>query len=131
MGTICIREISDDTVSFRITGINMNMLQALSKYAQMLDHVTNAAEDERLNVEGVINSILNDGMTKEIKDICKRHGFIDMEDFMESMSECRDGEEVAHTCKLRESIKLKKDHDKILAHIPIDDKQCRIPFEEN
>ncbi len=124
-----IREQSDEQITFQITGFNMKMLSSLCRYAQMLDHVTNAQDDEQLNTDGVINSILNDGMTKEIKDICKHHGFLDVEDFIESMAECQDGEEAAHVCRTRQNTRLKAKHDKVLAQIPIDDKQGTLRFE--
>lgn len=122
------KEIITDTCEFRITGFNLDMLNALTKYAMMLDHVTNAQPDEQLNVDGVINTILDEGLKREIKDLIKQHGFMDMDEFIETMRDCQDGEEVHHACKYRESMKLKRAHDKILAQIPIEDKQARLPI---
>ncbi len=122
------RPTAKDTCEFKITGFNLDMLNALCKYAMMLDHVTHAEPDEQLNVDGVINTILNKGLKREIKDIIKRHGFMDIEDFIISMSGCEDGAEVAHVVRQRENSRISIEHARILSQIPVEDKQCKLPL---
>ena len=117
-----------DDCNFRMTKSNKIKLNALAKYASMLDWVTNAKGDECLNADGIINLILDEGMTRRVKDIAKKHGFYDSDDFITSMSECGDGEEVAYAVRYKEQTYLKRAHDEILSHIPCDDKQQDLPF---
>lgn len=114
--------------TFKITTTNEMMLRALIKYSMMLDFVTNAQGEDMLNVDGLINSIMSEGMTRRIKELVKRHGFDDAEEFMDVMTSCSDGEEVSVEIKNRERIALQKMHDEILSHIPLDDKQKSLSF---
>ncbi len=122
-------DISIGTCTFKITGMNEKMIESFSKYAMMLDYVSHSDASEQLNIDGILNSLLDDALKRRIKDICKRHGFLDLEDFMEVMDGCQDGEEVIASIREREHESLKQAHDNILAHMPIDDKQCRLPFD--
>ena len=114
--------------TFPITFPNEVMLRALSKYAMMLDYVTNAKEEEQLNIDGLINSILYEGMTKRIKDLVKKHGFEDQQEFIDCMAACQDGEEVFVEVKNQEKVFYQTAHDEILAHIPMEDRQGALPF---
>lgn len=117
-----------DSISFQITMANESMLNALIHYSEMLDYVTHSKDDELLNIDGLINSLIAEGMTKRIKDIVKRHSFEDMEEFINCMAECHDGEEVLSEVKQHESSAYQKMHDEILSHIPVDDAQRSLPF---
>ena len=77
--------------TFRMTVSNNIKLMALAKYAMMLDWVTNAKGEECLNTDGIINLILDEGMTRRVKDIAKKHGFYDSDDFITTMGDCGDG----------------------------------------
>lgn len=114
--------------TFQITTPNEIMLKALTKYAMMLDYVTQAQEEEQLSVEGVINSILYNGMNKMIRELAKKHGFEDSSDFMDCMSACEDGEEVATEIKHHERSEYQRQHDDILSHVPIPDTQAKFDF---
>lgn len=114
--------------TFQITTANEVMLKALTKYAMMLDYVTQAQGEDQLNVEGVLNSILYNGMSKMIKDLVKKHGFEDPTEFMDCMNGCADGEEVANEVKHHERVEYQKTHDEILSHIPLPDKQSKFDF---
>ena len=114
--------------SFEITTGNEIMLKALTKYAMMLDFITNSQADEQLNVDGLINSILADGMTKRIKELVKKHGFENTDDFISNMLNCHDGEEVNIIVKDQELKFYHKLHDEILSYIPIDNKQKTLPI---
>lgn len=113
---------------FQITTANEIMLKSLTKYAMMLDYVTQAQVEDHLNVEGVLNSILYNGMTRMIKDLVKKHGFEDVTAFMDVMTSCKDGEEVANEIKHHERAGYQKQHDEILSHIPIPDMQTKFDF---
>ncbi len=117
--------------NFRMTTSNHIKLQALAKYAMMLDWVTNAKGEECLNTDGIINLILDEGMTRRVKDIAKKHGFYDSDDFITTMSDCGDGEEVTYAVRFKERNYLQRAHDEILKHIPGDDKQKDLPFDAN
>lgn len=115
--------------TFKMTVSNNIKLMALAKYAMMLDWVTNAKGDECLNTDGIINLILDEGMTRRVKDIAKKHGFYDSDDFITTMSDCGDGEEVTYAVRYKERNYLQRAHDEILKHIPSDDKQKDLPFD--
>jgi hypothetical protein len=103
-------------------------LDSLIKYAMMLDIATNAGVEEQLNVDGVINSLLSEGMIKRVKDLSKRHGFDSSSDFVETLNLCKDGEEVKAVVREQELEMLKKTHDEILSHIPLEDSQKKLEF---
>lgn len=117
-----------DSYSFQITSGNAVMLAALTKYAQMLDFITNADENEQLNIDGLFNSIICEGMTRRIKDLVKRHSFESQEDFIDSMTYAKDGAAVAEVIKQKEMDFYQKNHDEILSHIPIEDDQKKLPL---
>jgi len=117
-----------DSYSFQITSGNAVMLAALTKYAQMLDFITNADESEQLNIDGLFNSIICEGMTRRIKDLVKRHSFESQEDFIDSMTYAKDGAAVAEVIKQKEMDFYQKNHDEILSHIPIEDDQKELPL---
>ena len=114
--------------TFKITTANEIMLNALSKYAMMLDYVTQSQGEDSLNVEGVINNILYNGMSRMMKDLVKRHGFESSEEFIDCMRACQDGEEVMNEIKHHECTEYQRLHDDILAHIPVEDKQTKFDF---
>lgn len=114
--------------TFKITTANEIMLNALSKYAMMLDYVTQSKGEDSLNVEGVINNILYNGMSRMMKDLVKRHGFESSEEFIDCMRSCQDGEEVMNEIKHHECTEYQRLHDDILAHIPVEDKQSKFDF---
>lgn len=115
--------------TFQITTANEMMLSALSKYAQFLDYKTNPAPDERLNIDGLINSILSSAMERRIKELVKQYGFDGADDFIDVMTHCENGEEVSVELANHARIALQKEHDEILSHIPMDSPQRELPFQ--
>ncbi len=115
--------------SFQITTANEMMLSALSKYAQYLDYTTNAAQDEQLNIDGLINRILCASMERWIKELVKQYGFDGADDFIDVMTHCENGEEVSVELANHARISLQKEHDEILSHIPMDSPQRELPFQ--
>lgn len=116
--------------TFQITTANELMLNALTKYSMMLDYVTKATDDETLNIEGLINSILSEGMQRRIKELVKKHGFDDASDFIDTLSACSDGEKADIEIRNREQTFYQKTHDEILSFIPIEDKQMDLFTEK-
>lgn len=117
-----------DTYSFQITSGNATMLSALVKYSQMLDYVTGASEDELLNIDGLINSILDEGMTRRIKDLVKKHSFESADEFIDCMTYCKSGEDVFNEIKQHEKNFYQMTHDEILSQVPLLDNQKELPL---
>lgn len=115
--------------TFQITTANEVRLKAMSKYAMMLDYVVDADNAEKLNIDGLINSILEEGMVKRLKELSKKHGFESPEDFVESLLACQDGEETAYEIKEQERSFYQKMHDEILSHISVEDNSKQKSFE--
>lgn len=120
--------MSADSISFDITMANEMMLTALTHYSEMLDYVTQAKDEEKLNIDGLINSIIAEGMMKRIKDLVKRHSFDSHEDFIDCMCGCNDAEEAYSEIKSHEASAYQKMHDEILSHIPVEDAQKSLPL---
>lgn len=114
--------------TFVITTANEVLLKSLSKYSMMLDFITGAGDEELLNVDGLINSILEEGMTRRIKDLVKKHSFEDAQEFIDCMASCEGGEDVSKEIASHEKNFYQKSHDEILSHIPMDDGQKVIQF---
>lgn len=115
--------------TFQIMPDNEMGLASLAKYAQYLDYKTNSGQGETLNIDGLINQLLSDGIERKIKEHVKQYGFDDKDEFMDVMIHCADGEEVAIELANHIQAKLQKEHDEILAHIPMDSPQKELPFQ--
>lgn len=120
--------MSADSISFDITMANQMMLTALAHYSDMLDYVTQARDEDKLNIDGLINSLIAEGMTKRIKDLVKRHSFDSQEEFIDVMCGCNDAEETLSEVKSHEASAYQKMHDEILSHIPVEDAQKSLPL---
>lgn len=128
--TVKTEKFTEDTGSmawgdytFKITVDNMLNLETLCKYAQMLDWVTHAKDENSLNIDGVVNEVLDEALSKRVKELAKKHGFADAHDFTESLDGCKDGEEVAHVIRESEQLAYERAHDRILMHVPLEDRQ--------
>lgn len=116
--------------TFQITAANETMLSALSKHAQFLDYqVSKKGNCEQLNLDGLVNKILYDAMKRRINELVKEFGFDDVDDFIDVMAHCADGEEVAIELDNHTFNKYQKQHDEILSHIPMDSGQKELPFK--
>lgn len=116
--------------TFQLTGSNDIMLRMLAKYMMMLEYVASSTGDEesKLNIDGLINYLLDEALDRTIRDIVKRHGFGGKDDFFQCISECEDGEEVRAYCEQRQNNQLLKMHNDILAQIPMDAPQQKLPI---
>lgn len=113
-----------DTCPFKITADNMVLFETLCKYAQYIDFEVGI--DDHLTPDGVLNDVLDDVLTKRIKELVKKHGFTDSEDFISSLDGCKDGEEVAAAIRDAEKMAQARIHERILAHVPIEDRQLKM-----
>ena len=109
--------------TFKITVDNMLNLETLCKYAQMLDFVTRAQEENQLSIDGVINEVLDGALSKRVKELAGKHGFLSVSDFIEDLSKCKTGEEVAAAIRRAEQNSYLVAHERILSHIPLEDRQ--------
>lgn len=115
--------------AFALTGANDLMLRVFMKYALSLDAAAGVFDEtETLTIDGVINYLLDDALTRKTKEIIKRHGFENSSDFLDSVSACKDGAEVRAVCVDKERSAALAMRDRILEQIPIDDKQKRLPI---
>lgn len=115
--------------TFALTGANDLMLRVFMKYALSLDSAAGVSdESETLTIDGVINYLLDDALTRKTKEIIKRHGFENLSDFLESVSACKDGAEVREVCVDKERSAALAMRDRIIEQMPIDDKQKRLPI---
>lgn len=112
--------------TFKITVDNMLNLETLCKYALMLDWITHAKGENELSIDGVVNEVLDEALSKRVKELAKKHGFADAHDFSETLGDCKDGEEVAIVIRESEKIALERAHDKILMHVPMEDRQKKL-----
>lgn len=112
--------------TFKITVDNMLNLETLCKYALMLDWVTHSKGENELSIDGVINEVLAEALSKRVKALAKKHGFTDAHDFTETLGDCKDGEEVAHVIREAEKIALERAHERILMHVPMEDRQKKL-----
>ncbi len=109
--------------TFKITVGNMLNLETLCKYAQMLDYVTHSIDADRLNIDGVVNEVLAEALSKRVKELAKKHGFESAHDFTEALDDCHDGGEVEHVIRESEQAAYQRAHNKILMHVPFEDRQ--------
>lgn len=121
--------IGAESVQFRVSTDNMRYLEALCKYAQMLDLVTNAIDGERLSIDGVVNDIFSEILEKRLREIVRKHGFYDLDDAVQTLSDCADAAGVAAAVRNAEKAAYEREHSRILAHVPIEDRQGKL-FEE-
>lgn len=115
--------------AFALTGANDLMLRVFMKSALSLDSAAGVQDDaETISIDGVINYLLDDALTRKTKEIIKRHGFENLSDFLDSISACKDGAEVRAVCVDKERASALAMRDQILEQMPIDDKQMRLPI---
>ena len=115
--------------TFALTGANDLILRVFMKYALSLDSAAGVSdESETLTIDGVINYLLDDALTRKTKEIIKLHGFENLSDFLDSVSACKDGAEVRAVCVDKERSAALAMRDRIIEQMPIDDKQNRLPI---
>lgn len=123
------QNVSFSDCSFKISKGNLVQLNVLLRYAMMLDFVADADGANTINIDGLINSILDECTTKRIKDLTKRHGFDSSQEFMSTLTACMDGEEVYSEIKKHELETLHQQHAAILRYVPAESRQMDLPFE--
>ena len=122
---------SDGVFSFEITESNNQKIHALILYAQMLDLVVTGDpgnDMEHINADGVINELVNDITDRRIKELCKRHGFTGIEEFVDAIGSCEKASDVLAVIQNAEKFYYKRAHEQVLSQIPVEDKQARLPL---
>jgi hypothetical protein len=122
------QNMSYSNCTFKISKPNLVQLNVLLKYAMMLDFVADADVANTINIDGLINSILDECMSKRIKDLTKRHGFNKSQEFVSTLTACMDGEEVYAEIKKHELETLNQQHASILRYVPAESRQLDLPF---
>lgn len=115
--------------SFRISSENMIMLCAMVKYCQMLDYVSNADDNEKISMDGIVNSIIALHMAREFKVLAKKHGFDTVNQFTSRLIGCDDGAAVYDEIQKQEFLSLCATRNVILSHTPVESKQKTINFQ--
>lgn len=123
------QNISYSDCTFKISKPNLVQLNVLFKYAMMLDFVADADPANMINIDGLINSIIDECTSKRIKELTKRHGFDSSQSFMSTLTACKDGPEVYDEIKNHEIETLHQQHAAILRYVPVESRQLDIPFD--
>ena len=113
-------------VSFCITETNEKYLNAITKYLQRTEYILKP--DEMVTIDGVINDALECAFLSKIKNLTKKHGMNNENDFVDMINGCKDGEEVCTFIQAAEATEMKRDYEKILSQIPIPDMQKDLPI---
>lgn len=113
-------------VSFTITDANERMLNAFIKYIQRIEYLINP--DEKTNVDGVINTILDSSLSSRLREIAKKHGFTGVGELIEILTGCQDGEQVDRAVRDSEFVEMQKSYEEILSQIPLPENQKDLPL---
>lgn len=122
---------SDGVCIFEITESNNKKIHALLLYAQMLDLVVTGDpcnDMDHINADGVINELIDDITDRRIKELCKRHGFTGVDEFVDLVGACENGSDVLAVIQNAEKFYYKNAHRQVLSQIPVEDKQTRLPL---
>lgn len=120
--------IAFDSCKFNISTGNMMLFKAFQKYSMYLDAVLNVKPDEMVGADmsGLLNYLIETALTKELKDIQKKHGFEKLDDMVDCFNACNTPEEIyseIHQAEMTERAKL---HQNILDQIPEEDRQLKL-----
>jgi len=120
--------IAFDSCKFNISTGNMLLFKAFQKYSMYLDDVLNVKPEESVGTDmsGLLNYLVETALTKELKDIQKKHGFENLDDMVDALYACNTPEEIyseIHQAEMTERAKL---HQKILEQIPEEDRQLKL-----
>lgn len=120
--------IAFETTSFKITTANMMLFKAFQNYSKYLDLILNTRPDESVgsDTSGLFNFILESALTKELKDIQKRHGFTSFNEMVQKLIVCKSPEEVCYEIQNTELEERRRFHQRILEQIPEEDRQFKL-----
>jgi hypothetical protein len=117
--------------TFTLTESNEKKLRALSMYMRVVEEVSRPKQDgEPLCIDGLMNTLIDQVTEQWIKDLVKKHGFMDSQDFVSIACACKDEAELFDIIQKLEKCRYIVMYKKILEQIPIPDKQKDLPFEE-
>lgn len=114
---------------FTLTDSNERKLRALSMYMRVVEEVSRPKQDgEPLCIDGLLNTLFDQISDIWIKDLVKKHGFADSEDFIGIACACKDQMELLDLIHKLEKCRYIVTYKKILEQIPIPDTQMDLPF---
>jgi hypothetical protein len=123
----------NETIQFIANQDVLKQLEAIIKYYKMVSYISrkdDSVMDEALSFDGIINALLDDVLSRRIKDIVKRHSFIDSMEFIDTISLCKTDEECEKIINQMDNRYYLVSYNKILEHMPVLDGQKSIDFGE-
>lgn len=112
---------SKGDITFEVTESNERKIKALAMYSQVLDLIVGG--DEKLSLDGLINSLIDEITDKRIKAIKAKHGFDDENDVIEILCGSQDAAAALSSIRMSEKLSYKRMKDSILAQMPVLDGQ--------
>lgn len=112
---------SKGDITFEVTESNERKIKALAMYSQVLDLIVGG--DEKLSIDGLINSLIDEITDKRIKAIKSKHGFDDENDVIEILCSSQDAAAALSSIRMSEKLSYKRMKDSILAQMPVLDGQ--------
>lgn len=122
-----------ETIQFIANQDVLKQLEAIIKYYKMVSYISrkdDSVMDEALSFDGIINALLDDVLSRRIKDIVKRHSFIDSSEFLDTIALCKSDDDCEQLIKQMDNRYYLVSYNKILEHMPILDGQKSIDFGE-
>lgn len=123
----------NETIQFIANDDVLKQLEAIIKYYKMVSYISrkdDSVMDEALSFDGIINALLDDVLSRRIKDIVKRHSFIDSSEFLGTMALCKSDDDCEQLIKQMDNRYYLVSYNKILEHMPVLDGQKSIDFGE-
>lgn len=123
----------NETIQFIANQDVLNQLEAIIKYYKMVSYISrkdDSVMDEALSFDGIINALLDDVLSRRIKDIVKRHSFVDSSEFLDTMAFCKSDDDCEKLIKQMDNRYYLVSYNKILEHMPVLDGQKTIDFGE-
>lgn len=123
----------NETIQFIANQDVLKQLEAIIKYYKMVSYISrkdDSVMDEALSFDGIINALLDDVLSRRIKDIVKRHSFIDSLEFLDTIAECKTDDECKRLIQHMDNRYYLVSYNKILEHMPVLDGQKSIDFGE-
>ena len=120
--------IAFDSCKFNISTGNMMLFKAFQKYSMYLDAVLNVKPEESVgaDISGLLNYLVETALTKELKDIQKKHGFEKLDDMVDAFNACNNADEIYSEIHQAEMTERSKLHQKILEQIPEEDRKLKL-----
>lgn len=121
----------NESIEFNCTQLNLDRISAFMRYCEMLSMIAKQDPDctDDLDFNGFMNSLLDEILSKKVKEIIKRHSFFDEAEFIDGMKNCANPGETRAFIDSVEHRYYMKEYNRILSFMPIEDNQKTLPFE--